>query len=191
MIYCLPFKIRRVNSTWGHALIEMPQLQAWSKLCDENCVFTCVCPWRVSKGQVKTLKCFHCNKTLIVLGGWKGQAKGAEISECAEFLSPKRFALIRGDKFLSEKCNHMFLRAFSNERAIPFVIKLNRKNESGRRSNRFFRATMVKHSDLLVTLQNFTLSSIFAFSFNFHLDFELSTQCSNCKIVCTVVQGQL
>lgn len=45
----------------------------------------------------------------------KGQAKGAEISECAEFLSPKRFALIKRDKFLPEKCNQIFVRAFSNE----------------------------------------------------------------------------
>ena len=47
----------------------------------------------------------------------KGQAKGAEISECAEFLSPQRFALIKRDKFLPEKCNHMFLRSLFNEQA--------------------------------------------------------------------------
>lgn len=174
--------------------------------CDENFVFSCVCvavscTWKVNDGQVKTLKCFHCNITLCCSFDWrrqsfgwmkgKGQAKGAEISECAEFLSPKRFGLIKRDKFLPEKCNHVSAFFFQWASHVLFVTRLNRQKESGRRSNRFFWSTMVKHSRLLVTLQNYILSSIFAFAFNFHLNFELCTQCSNCKKVCALVLEQL
>lgn len=128
-----------------------------------------------------------------VLGGWKLRVrlKVLKYQNAPNSFPQKDLPLLKEINSFLKSVITCFCVLYSMNKPCSLRNKAEWAKGIWKAKQSFLWATMVKHSDLPVTLQNCILSSIFAFSFNFHLNFELCTQCSNCKIVYTLVQEQL